>query len=721
MTETSDGALEVGFLDDLGKWQNALVSASNIDLETTPGKVAILGSPVWNNRYDPYVFPENDTPPWTRVAFNIQRSVSGGVLRSSALSLSQNGFDTFKRENILDSTKDVFVTMRVKCPFLSSLQNADSFFFNVYNGSKGVVVFGSRLGALGIINTGSTPIASTFTCPQDTFFTISLLLKSNGVVKLWADGVLVLTSTAGTTALNSVRWGFGFTNFADSAFTTQGAVDFAYFHYHTDFKGDQLSSQDLRVSPITMPDTLPASGQIIVLNDFTRAPDVLKTVFWKENQALPQIALCGVTAASTIVQLDAAADMARFAAGNVVDIRVNSTSKLITDGSQRTIASVDTINKRITLTGAVVTTDATMSVYPFAGTMAVSSWTSTSTDFSSGNDPAGFVSVANGAIPTSQVKRAQRLKVIMTPTAAAVGPELDALTAGMLWTSAPLFIGSAIAGWRTLLATLTTPSGTTQAMQIRRTAVLTAPLEADWGPWINIVSGNNIGTILADGAPPTSRQVQLKVEQGVSSVDLEPFAEALIVQWNEGSNALLPLVGILHKKRYLFCAAQSASLTNDRVIVVDRNDAFMKYVGWNLNALIHFGTLLIGFSSLDAKILSLDVAGLYNDQGAAIDAFIDSAEEFFADLEIRKNIRYGFLHVGSSVWNLTTSYKRQGDADFTGAAAFALDGTGREVRQNYPFGTVTRALQRRYRCNTVDQSMDLTGETVYFDRRGTQP
>jgi hypothetical protein len=356
-------------------------------------------------------------------------------------------------------------------------------------------------------------------------------------------------------------------------------------------------------------------------------------------------------------------------------------------------------------------------------TVTLSSWSASASDFASGTDPSGYIAFTNGNQPTSQIKRYLRIKVSITAADYSNAPDITSFYGGMLWTSAAIFVGPNISAWRSFLATLTKPASTDQTIKIRRATISTTPGESDWGSWFTIVNADNIGTILSDATPPASRWAQLKIEQGPSSAGASPSVDAMSVQWSEGSSAVLPLFGVMHKKRYMFCAASATSSTNDKVLVYDRNDAPMKYSGWNVNAMIHFKGMLLGLSSVDSKILQLDVDDVYNDQGTAIDAFLDSQDETFEnDYELRKNLRYGYVHVGSTTaFSLTASYKRPGDSSFTGSVTLTADGTGRELRQNFPIGTVCKRLQRRYRNAVLDQDMELLGETIYYDRRPGTP
>jgi len=353
------------------------------------------------------------------------------------------------------------------------------------------------------------------------------------------------------------------------------------------------------------------------------------------------------------------------------------------------------------------------------GTVGLESRTSDTTDFSTGNDPAGFVVVANGAVPTSLLKEFQRVRTTITRSDFVNSPEVKSHVGGFLWLSPPIFIGSNIVAWRTFQATLTTPSGAFAEIKIRGTAVAASPVEGDFGAFATIVDGDNIGTILSDGSPPTTRNVQIKIELGPSSAGLLPTLQNFVLQWNEGSEDILPLHAVVHKKRYLFAAARLTSAANDVVIVNDRNEGWMRYIGWPVNAMIHFRGVLVGFKSTEDKVLELDCP-VFSDEGVAIDAFLDTREEVLAKEDLRKDFRYGVIHLGPVVGTLDVSLKRVSDSDFTSTKTLVLTGKSLDRRINFPSATLTKRIQRRYRNNNIEP-MEVRGETLYYALRSQLP
>lgn len=83
--------------------------------------------------------------------------------------------------------------------------------------------------------------------------------------------------------------------------------------------------------------------------------DLQRQVYGSETDD-GQIAVCGVTTASTTVQLSASANMRYFEVGMVVDLLTISTLIAIANGTATTISSIDETNKTITVALAVTTT-----------------------------------------------------------------------------------------------------------------------------------------------------------------------------------------------------------------------------------------------------------------------------------------------------------------------------------------------------------------------------
>lgn len=360
----------------------------------------------------------------------------------------------------------------------------------------------------------------------------------------------------------------------------------------------------------------------------------------------------------------------------------------------------------------------------YGSTIGLETWTSSSSDFSTGNDGAGYLAVANGAQPTSAIKQYMRVRVTITIPDVLSTPTISNLYAGMLWLSPAVNLGTKITSWRTFLTTITTPAGSGQSIQIRRATVTTTPVEGDYGAWFAIVNGDNIGTILSDvGPPPTSRWVQLKIEQGPNSTGGLPSVDAAVVQWGEGAAKNLPVRGIVHKKRYWITAANSGSAANDIIIVCDRNDQWTKFAGLALNAMIHYKGGLYGLDAAAATQRLLDIEDLLNDDGTAISAYLIDREEAFGAGQLRKNMRWSYLHWNraAAAWTMTTSYRRDGDGDFTGSGTFAFGTAGQDVRQNFPVGTVGKRIQRKFANAVLDEDMSLAGETFYYDIRPVQP
>lgn len=716
--DTSNGDLRIaGYGDGQGVDFNAFFSNSNTAPDDVQGVLNLLGIPAWTSRYECSNLPTVDNPAWAIVSSdsNVSESISVGSLAISTITNSgpvgfgpPPGLYMRKQPGVLAASNHAYLYLKA---------NGNKFHFGLWNGAKGAYVIVSGASAT---LTGSTSVSYAMGGGLHEYH---LLLKTDGTVQLWIDGTMRLTVQAATTAYNKVQFGIGNS-------TNPGADMFN--GAENSFYGTVISDNFYRVyfnSNLTnavIPNNLPATGQIVLPFDFTRAPDALRNLFCKflSNTFGGK---CGTTSGSVTVQLDANVDMTRFSGGQIVDLLTISTRALITNGKSRTIQSVNVGAKTITIdaAGGNVTTDATTGVYIQAGGVTMESWTSSDSAFITGPDPVGFVAVAQGATPTSLVREFQRVRMTLTRADLGNSPEISALYNGMLWISPPIFIGQSITAWLSFLDFLNNggaaPAGVFQGVKIRNATVLTTPTEAQWSAWQAITSGQNIGTILGDGAPPTSIWVQLKMEQGPGSsaglVTL-PIADSLQVQWLTGSASIFPFRAIVHKRRYMVVGALPGSTTNNIIIVNDRNGAWMKYFGLNFNSMEHFKGILLGFASDTAKIKQWDIQGRLDDDGAGIDAFIVTREEDLDAPHVRKDIRFTYLYIKGPVgYTITVSSKRNTDPGFAIHANITLDGNNDTKKVPFQAAFLARRLQRKYENAQAGHQMQISGETLFWHDR----
>jgi len=607
--ETLNSRLESKKVDDLSKMLNVLQAGTNIDIESNPGKVSLLGWPSFSERVDG-ILPDTAPVPWLFFDGDLTtRSQQIGFFRHTGLSGSGTA-DGYRRPGVVVTGQDFLFVFKIRQSGISN------FAIDIQD------------------NTSSTDV--NLSLNNGVFHVYHLLKKPNGVAKLWRDGVLIQTHTSGFPITFAGRIAI---HYAPASGST---IDTEFVGFIENFKGDKLNTQGGKIGPITLPDTLPTTGNVILQNDYLRAPDALRRVH------------AGVTLKD--------------------------------------------------------------------GTVQSSSFTSDTVDFSTGNDPAGFVDFVNGAVPASLVKQFQRVKYSFTINAGAKeGPIVTDVILPFLWLSPVIFNGQNIAAWRTFLANLTQPTGTELEIKIRETTILTPPDESDFAAFKAIVDGDNIGTILADGTPPTTRQIQYKVEGGPDAAGVVAFVESMLTQWNEGSEKILPLHAIVHKKRYQFAAARGIAQENDIIILADRNDAWMKFFGWTVNFMVHFRGLLVAFNSNDDKIIELDSPDLFNDLGQPIDAFLETREETLGDEELRKDLRYTYIHTGELAHKLDLSLRPSQDAAFGTVQTITTGGIGEDVRVSIPFPSLGRRFQRKYRNNIADEGMEIKGETLYYVPRTSTP
>lgn len=696
-------------------------AAANLDTARPDGSVGyhgLLGIPQWDGKWDGRtgLLPSAATPAWTMLSSpgtnGVWNAIANGVLTDTG---SGSGEKSVSIAGVFSPTQNAILS--VECDM------AGEMFLQVANGAKSAWIqfWGGQFFYL-VGESRSEGHTFSFNPALSHVFTIQLL--TTGQFNVWVDGVLLVTGTALNSSSNKARFGPSVTiNFghggqadfsADPTLYVGGSGGSGYYkraYYAASSNG--------------APNAFLLTGSLTAQYDYTRAPDALHRLYCAFNPDT-YLARCTTTTASLTVQLSSAVDMTVFANGQTVNLRTEATGALIANGSGRVIQAVDAVHFTITLDagGGNVSTDATVGVYGAQTGIVFTTWSSDTVDFSAGNDAAGYLPVTNGNQPTSAVKRYLRVQLALTFPDLMTSTTINNLYAGILWISPAVNVGGAISAWRTFLATLTTPAGVDQTIKIRRATIATAPAEGDWGAWLTIANGNNTGTILSDtGSPPTSRWVQLKVEEGPSAVGLLPIVTSLVVQWTQGSTKNLPIRASVHKRRYIVTAASALAAFNDTIVVLDRNDQWTKFAGMSLNGLMHYKGALYGLECQSPNVSILDVDGVYDDAGVAIDAYVVTREEDFNAPHLRKNCRYSYLHTGRAPvpYNLDVSYQRSGDVAFSTPVTLSFGTTEQDVRQNFPVGTVAKRIQRKYRNNVLGQHIALMGETFYYDVRPAQP
>lgn len=290
-----------------------------------------------------------------------------------------------------------------------------------------------------------------------------------------------------------------------------------------------------------------------------------------------------------------------------------------------------------------------------------------------------LVALTNGQQPgvdnATAVLRYLKLKFTLTRADLVNGPELQKLIGGFLWRMKAAPVSSNISAWRKYQDEITKPAGTVLGSQIRLAKTLVTPIEANWAAWEEIVTGENIGTILADSPPPAAgegRWLDVKVEGGPSASGVSPNLENFLLNWQEGLAAAGGLVisAFIHKRRLYLTGISTEAVANDMIFVLDTKQAWSKFIGQSLNRQVAFKGVIYGLSSIDANIYQQEVEGKYSDGSTAIDAYIDTGALDFGNqrFEIR-NVKVGSGGIISNVEVLLsydgTTYTSMGTLAFT--------------------------------------------------------
>lgn len=285
---------------------------------------------------------------------------------------------------------------------------------------------------------------------------------------------------------------------------------------------------------------------------------------------------------------------------------------------------------------------------------------------------------SNGNVPGSTQARYLKIKFTLTRADVVNGPELQKLIGGFLWRMKAAQIGTNISAWRSFLAEITRPTYTALAVKARLATTLAEPIEANWGAWTTIANTNNIGTILSDVTFPVTagqgRWIDIKVEGSPSSAGVTPNLENFLINWQEGSSTRLMVTSFVYKKRLYMTGVSSVAAANDRLFILDTNQAYSKFLGLAINKILSFRGLMYGLSSIDDKIFQMEVTGQYMDGTTVVDAYLEPGALDFGHQRFEvMSLKIGSVGISSSV----AAYLSLDGIAWTliGTAVFTTDGT----------------------------------------------
>lgn len=608
LCKTDLSRLECRELTSKSDWTDTKVASSNVSLDDNEGAVTIQGIPPWPVRYEANELPAVANPAWTRYSVGpVTEVIDTGKLAITTSNLSTSGAVYYYRNNILSSSQNAFVAVRLKIP--TTGKAAPIVQIDVQNGVKKVSLYISgQFGTVSILNSGwHTSMALT------DYITFHLILDKNNKACLFINGVKVWSGDApGIAAAQFFGASSNSISFlsASSSVAPGGQSWWDFLYYDDDFS---LTATEISA-------TLPTTGTFSFKLDFTRTLDKFGKM-WLTLGAQHSGATATGTDATHIVDSTLTGED-DFWNGRTITILSGALA-----GETGTVTDYVSSTKTLTISGLSGDPGTPVNYQINRGGSVAIETQSSDDDVTY----SALASLNNGQEPAvdNATPLARYLKITLTLTRADVvnGPEVAAMIGGFLWRMKAALVGANIAAWRTFAAEVSEPAGTSLVMQIRLATVTTTPTESDWSAWETITDGDNIGTILSDTPPPaagTTRWLDVKIEGGPSAAGVTPSVENILLNWQEGSLTRLLLTAMTYKKRYYLTGTDAESEYNNLLFVLDTQQAWTKFINLALNRLIAFRGQIYGLSAVDDKIWQMEVAGKYTHGDTAIDAYVDA-------------------------------------------------------------------------------------------------
>lgn len=631
-------------------WLERLNLGTNIDLETNPGKLVMLGWPDWNNPADgatTYV-----SQGWTKADVGSESS-DGDILTLSAavgsgITLTDTttfpgllkGSACFYQARIrVSGTGNIFGSIFIQGFMTLNVQTANS------NSKTNITIGpdGSGDVNLGLIGTGNiVNLTTTQGVANGALFRLAVFQDSVST-KIWVNEVLVfsLVSQAGAGNVRSVNF-----------FSSGNSVAIDYWNLHTDFKGNSLNSQGGKISPIALPNTLPITGNLKLLFDYKK---------------------------------DLSLNSALYSFGKYSwDVTNPSESQLKTSSSNDGLA--------------------------FTAPLNIADLGTPGLDNATTKDRFLRYEI-NYSLETGTGRKG-------------VSGVISELMAGGLYLTEPIFVGENIGAFALFLESLLLNGGIVNVRKIRRSLISSpAPDSVDQTGWDLALAGSdaegfrpitnntNIGTALGDIVPPASRYIQLLIEFDPTDARVTPVFDSFIFNWIDGETEALPVSAFVFKKKYLLMGAEEGFDSNNLIVCFDSNRAFYNWKGLNLNNMFLFNGELFGLRATGRDILQI-IPGLFNDEGAAISAFIQTKQNILGDITGRNKLRHIECIVDSLNSSILVLFKQNNDVNFTTLGTLVYDSTGIHKRLNFKMGANAKRFTLRIENNNVDEDFGLIGAIV---------
>ena len=675
----SGGGLIADTKDTAAKISAIVKSGTNIDVQSTPGRISVLGNPKYDIFWQGAGSPALSYPGiFNEVLTGDGQSLPSGGVRYLTTSGS-GGSAYYYAENQLDSGKDTFATIH---------WSGTGLLLGLANGSKSIYVNGMS-GAIQVWdNSGYSEVTvAQYGLSQGSF---KVLLKANGTYKIWVSGytggvadstsTLVKSGTAASTAVNKISAGLmsyaGSDSFSNAG--TNASTILYMMGVHTDFLGDSLDSIDGKISPTSLPDTLPATGQIDLVNDYKEELSDVGGSFskffipteyegsatWQVNTSLPVI-----TESSSSDDVTYSAPNS-FTSGNVPASTAKRYSKI-----------------SITLDTGDFNCNSFHAYEPRTGFLWKSGVLSVGTDITSWD----IVSIVAAAPPTGM---AVKIRI-------ATEDSLGALD---------LPVAETEDGW------LVDELGST----INAT---------DAHGWIAISDGDNIGSILGgnEDSPnppsPDARFIQFKVTGYPNTYGESHLLDSITAYWTDSGNNILPVEAVIWEKKWLLTCATLDSSVNDTIVCVDSNRSISNWSSLNTNLFVWYkGKLLIG-NSERAELLELTGEVLSDDGGPSgdsratnpIEAYIVTKQEAAGSVFSRKKAMFVDVIGSPEASQISLYSKSDVEESYTQMPSATMSSSISHARSMFPRGRQFKRLSLKVSNAEVGQDLALEGLVISIE------
>ena len=685
---TDLGAIQCRALDSLLEQQPLVDSAFNVDMESTPGSIGLLGTVVGGEKNDCSTVLTAASPAWDSSGSSNDGESSDGNFVTLSKAGGIGALAPRRRVGVLSSTKDALLHVRARTK--PGASDRSTIAFGMCNGSKGVfvtVLFRSFL--TDSISVNGVVVESLE--GADAFHDYILLLKASGVWKLWKDGTNIGSGTAGTTAFNKVHISAGqqqndpLTSDTDPFVLTQtDAVDYDRIDFHPDYKGDSLDSLGGRIVPTALPSVLPLAGSITFQIDYKKALETNPSVHRYGKYHFDTILNGQSLTLESSARNRAGSSLSGFAFfNNGQEPGVDN----LTPKGQKLLIRMSFLN---TVTGVGSEVRSIVGGFLYLTPMItigaeIKSWQA-------------FQRTLLQAFPRLDIR-------VRRATAASLAA--DAV-------STPSLVDET--GW---LRDIIGAQGN--------------PTDADG--FVNIADTQNIGTVFAgdEGLPnppfPASRFIQVLLSGHVDSLAEAVVAgvDSMLVNWVEGSPEILPTASVILKKKWLLIAAKINSTFNDTIVVVDGNRAFVNWSGIDSNFLVWFRGKLYAGNALRKEMLQIEEGLLRDDNGPAggggrlvkaIPAFIVTKQEIGGEIHERKKAQAIDVAADNDVTTaITVKTQRDEESVFTAIGPIlTFSPTVTHQRIRCPVGLQFKRMSLSAENAGLDQDFPLEGFILSYDR-----